>query len=134
MVDKVDKPSGVSVIQSLSIGQITPNATPQALYDFNLATSSLQWAGMPSPRAGRIKNLSVYVGTNLHTEDTAVTIYINGVASIVTITIPASTTGLFTDNTNQAAIALGDRISFVFTDASAGTGVMNMSIMSAEIE
>jgi len=63
-----------------------------------------------SPTAGTLSNMSVSVTPNSRTTNSTVYSHINGSDGNQTLTIPASTTGVFEDTTNSDNISVGDLI------------------------
>lgn len=67
-------------------------------------------ANVPMPFSGVIRNLRLYFHINTLNQDIEVEIFKNGSATGVKATITASTTGEFTDLSNEIEIAAGDLI------------------------
>lgn len=74
-----------------------------------------------TPVAGTISKLYVNVAANTSTTNTTLTAYVNSVATGVTVTITALTTGVFSDTVNTAAVSAGDLIQWVGSAATVGT-------------
>lgn len=55
-----------------------------------------------------LRNLTVLIATNSKGTNTVYTVRVNGAASALTVTIPASTTGVFQDTSNDVTITTGD--------------------------
>lgn len=68
-------------------------------------------AGTPIPIAGTLSRLYVNAAANTSTTSVAVTIYVNAVATGITITIPSLTTGVFSDLVHTQALNAGDILS-----------------------
>lgn len=82
-------------------------------------------------RAGVLRRLVVRAGSNTRASATTVTVRRNGVATGITLTIPAGSTATVSDLVNTQAVALGDRISVeVVTGAGGGT----ISQIAASVE
>jgi hypothetical protein len=64
------------------------------------------------PRSGTLQNLYVYSANNTSTTDVAVTVYVNSVATAITTTVTALTTGNFSDTTHTASVNAGDLVQF----------------------
>lgn len=77
--------------------------------------------------AGTIKNLAIRSYANSHTSDFTYTVRVNGVNSGLTVTVPASTLGLFEDTSNTVAVVAGDLVT-IETKAGASTGTLNSVI------
>jgi hypothetical protein len=71
--------------------------------------------------AGVLKNLQAYVSVNGRTSTTTIGSGVNGAAGNQSLSIPASSTGLFEDNTNTDSIASGDKVC-TYISTGAGTG------------
>lgn len=61
---------------------------------------------------GHVRDLNVRVRTNTSNASSVFTLYKNGVATALTVTIPAGTTGLFSDTTHQVTIAPTDQLHY----------------------
>lgn len=73
--------------------------------------------------AGTLKNLYLRIGTAQPASGNLIcTVLINGVASAITLTIPAGGAGAttYSDTTHTAAVSAGDRISFEFKNNATG--------------
>jgi len=95
---------------------------------FNATALSLTKASAqtPIPYAATMSNLYVYVTGNLSTGAVTVKVNVNGVNSALSVTIPALTTGTFTNTTNSISISQGDQVQFEVSTALVGivTGVI----------
>jgi hypothetical protein len=76
------------------------------------------------------KNLYAYVSANTKSGVTPITFRVNGV-SVITISVPASTTGLFEETATVANVVAGDDINYM-VDASGGTGTISVELVSIE--
>lgn len=72
------------------------------------------------PVNGTISLLNVRVGTNASTTNCSVTLYVNGIASALTTTLTALTTGTFSDAINSVAVVAGDRVAFFIQQSTVG--------------
>lgn len=74
--------------------------------------------------AGTFQEFSVYISGNARSTDTVYTLYKNGSPTAVTVTVPAGTTGLFTDSTHTETSADGDTF---YVEQLTGTGTGNIT-------
>lgn len=83
-------------------------------------------AQTPIPYDATVSSLYVYVTANLSTDPVTVEINVNGTNTGIIATIPALTTGTFTDLANSAAISAGDEVQFEVSTGVTGivTGVI----------
>lgn len=73
--------------------------------------------------AGVVSRLVVYVPTNTSSVDQTFTLWKNGVATDLFVTIPAGTTGQFSNNADEIAVEPGDRLHYrLVATAGGGTG------------
>ena len=72
------------------------------------------------PVAGTLSKLYVYVWSNGNTNSSTATIYKNNVATAITTTLTASTTGAFTDLTHSVSVSAGDQIYLAVSQAATG--------------
>lgn len=79
-----------------------------------------------------LRNLTIYVAANSKGTNTVYTVRVNGADSALTITVPASTTGVFQDTANDVAITTGDV--FCLRVATGGTGNHTLRTILLEIE
>ena len=112
--------SGI-VIHGLAFGpMITPGSPPFAPV-LSLSVAGPTVPAYRAPRAGTIQNFRVFVGTNgLTGANVVVTLYVNGVATPITATIPIGFTGGI-DSPATVAISSGDVIE-VKADRTGTTG------------
>lgn len=71
--------------------------------------------------AGTIRNLRVRVSSNTHTGSSTVRSRVNGSDANLSISIPASTTGSFTDTSNSDSVSSGDVVGVHIATASTGS-------------
>lgn len=73
--------------------------------------------------AGVVSRLSVFVPTNTSSVDQTMRLYKNGSATDLLVTIPAATTGVFSNNADEISVAPGDRLHYrMVATAGGGTG------------
>lgn len=106
----------------VSFGHSTQNATGSTSVSYTTfsgtwTTTEAQWQ-CPMRAAGTLSNAAVNVST-ASTSTATVRSRINGVNGTVSISVTASTTGIFEDNTHTDAFVPGDLISFSSTSHSA---------------
>lgn len=101
------------------IGTTSPSLSIAALagtcwLGINASALSLTKAAAqtPIPYAATVSSLYVYVTGNLSTNAVTVKINVNGTNSGIIATIPALTTGTFTDLTHSASVSAGDQLQF----------------------
>lgn len=75
----------------------------------------------PSPVSGTITAIYVNAIVNASTVATTFTVRVNGVSSTVVASVPALTTGVFSDTAHSVAISAGDLISFQASISATGT-------------
>ena len=80
-----------------------------------------------APAAGLLQNLYVNIATNTSTTNTRVTFNVNGVNTPLFVTIPALTTGVFSNTVDQVSFNQGDLIQFEAGPSVGGTTVGNIS-------
>lgn len=71
---------------------------------------------------GTAKRMAVDVPTNSSTVSVNVTLYKNGLATALSVTIPAGTTGSFTNDASEVALVAGDAMEWRWAATAAGTG------------
>lgn len=76
-------------------------------------------AGMPI--AGGIYRLRVYISSNSQNASTTFVVNKNGTNTAITVTVPASTSGGFDDNTNTGTYSAGDIVTIRRTITGSGT-------------
>jgi hypothetical protein len=73
--------------------------------------------------AGVMSRLAVYVPTNTATVDQTFTLWKSGSATALSVTIPANTTGVFTNNADEISLSPGDVLHYrLVATAGGGTG------------
>ncbi len=80
------------------------------------------------PRAATAKNLQIRIRANASNGATTFTLYKNGAATALTLTVGAGLTGTFADDTHTVALVKGDIITI--EGANAGTGNCELSGIS----
>jgi hypothetical protein len=88
----------------------------------------------PVSRASTSQFLRVYVTTNTVGAAVTATVYKNGAATGITVSITADTTGAFNDLVNTATWAAGDQIDLRLDVGGAGIGVVIEMTLSATLE
>lgn len=73
-----------------------------------------------STATGTFSKLTLYVDYNQSTTDTDFTLYVNGVSTALTLTIPAAQTGWFQTTTESATIATGDAVCYCLQGVESG--------------
>lgn len=105
------------------------------------STAGMRWISLysqgPSPTQsvaqsvipvnGTINNLYVNCTANTSTVDVTITVNKNSVNTAISVTVPAGTTGLFSDLVNTESFSAGDLIQFETSQST--TGVPSGSIM-----
>jgi hypothetical protein len=105
----------------------TAAVTYTAFYGYNTNQYAESGTQTVVSAAAIIKNLTVYIPAP-NSETAAITLSFrkNGVTTALSVTVPASTAGVFTDNVHSVAVAQGDYINLI---SSAGTnGSLNGSV------
>lgn len=69
---------------------------------------------------GLFKNLRCFVRTNTKASTSTITLRINSTNTSITVSIPAATTGTFTDLTNTEIFRVGDEVNYSFVPGGAG--------------
>ena len=87
----------------------------------------------PMSYSGAFGKYSVYVSANTCTQDSSITLYIAHTATTITITVPASTTGAFSDTAHTASVSAGDAVSHAVSPGN-GSGTGSITILSYCIE
>lgn len=80
------------------------------------------------PVSGTLSNLYIYVETNASTTTNTITVNKNSVNSTIVASIPALTTGNFSDTTHSLSVIAGDLIQFEGSEATTGNVVGVISI------
>lgn len=92
------------------------------------ATESLEYAYLRLTTA-TFSNLSAYIKTNTLSITGTIRFRVNGADGNQSLSITASTTGLFVDSTNQDSSGIGDTVNHKWT-AGAGTGSASVSFVT----
>lgn len=79
------------------------------------------------PSSGSISNMYVWVSANLSTSAITVTLNVNGSNSSLTVSVPALTTGTFSDTTHSVSVSAGDKIQWEISASL--IGIMTGSIV-----
>lgn len=119
----INDATGVSV-QFCIASDVNVSLTASTTYYMGLGglldnNTALQAAEVTIDVAGVSSGLSLHVATNARSSDTVFTLFKNGAAGNQTITVPAGSTGNFSDLVNTDSISAGDKIC---TRLVAGTG------------
>jgi hypothetical protein len=72
-----------------------------------------------------LRNWYIFVHTNARSTDSTFTLRKGGADTALTFTVPASTTGLFTDTTNSVSITSGDAVNIKIVTGT-GTGIISL--------
>jgi hypothetical protein len=88
----------------------------------SIASESADQVEQQAPVAGTLKNLFAIVTTNTGTSTTDIYVRDNSANSIITVQVPATTTGTFEDTTNTDAVAAGDTFNYFLDE----TGTTNL--------
>lgn len=91
------------------------------------AFASEATAEMIIPLNCNVNNLYCNVTSNANTVNGTVTVFKNGIATALVVTITALTTGVFSNLVNTIAFAAGDAISFELSQATTGSCIENIS-------
>lgn len=94
--------------QALTISQAT-TVYFNPVYPNNSDTTESNW-DFPIPKAGTLKNFYVRVKSNTANQACTLTIRKNGADTALTLTVPSSTSGTFSDTSNTVSVAAGDLI------------------------
>jgi hypothetical protein len=84
-----------------------------------------------STASGLFSKLTLHVIYNQSTTDTDFTLYVNGVATALTLTIPAAQTGWFQTTTESATIASGDSVCYCLQGVE--SGITDLDITSIQM-
>lgn len=120
--------SGVSILGITNQNQISPNQPLSstgsdaftAIFGFQRTDVTSPPNLSISPNSGTMSNMYVFISQNNSTTSVAVTIMINGSASSLTVTIPATTTGTFSDTTHAPTIVAGQSTQLRVQQATTG--------------
>lgn len=97
--------------------------TWSALFQSQVGSSLQASSNTVVPLSGTFSNLFVLVTANNAANINTLTVNKNNVNTSIQVTIPAGTTGVFSDTTHSVAFAQGDLIQFEASQSSAGTEV-----------
>jgi len=103
-----------------SILTVTAAATAFLLYSLNTATGSL--GEFPILRTGTMEKLTVNVRSNGILAATVITLQIGGVDTLLTVSVPASTTGIFTIE-SSVVVTAGDLVRLEVVGGAGGTNM-----------
>lgn len=110
--------------------QATQGGTRYMIPGVAMSPMPLTLLQMRAPRAGTLRNLFVIFGT-ADSQDVALTVLVNGVATTITTTLLAGATQ-GSDAANSAAVAQGDRIAIEQVRPAGGGAAMD-PILSLEL-
>lgn len=121
--------SGIIGFSSLQMN-LTSGLGYTSFWD-NTATASSSEPGteVPVPSNGTISRLYVDIFTNANTAAGTYTLYVNGAPTSLVATVPASTTGIFSDTTHSVNVSAGDEINIVASQATAGVTLGSLSAL-----
>lgn len=105
----------------------TGSITYTGLYS-NTDSTTIATVESVIPMNGTLSNMYVDVGANANTSSGTITLNINGVNTALQVTIPALTTGVFSDLINSVNVNAGDLIVFEKSQATVGTSIGTMNI------
>lgn len=117
-----DNPLAVGTLWKVPFGASTEEASGTGL-----STSA------PLSYAATLGKFSIYVSANTCSNSSTVTVYVNNSATSITITVPASTTGAFSDTSHTASVSAGDFISYA-TSPGTGSGTGSITVGSYALE
>lgn len=83
--------------------------------------------------AGTLKNLFLNISANTRTTTSTLNVRVAGADSGVTVSVTASSTGIFEDTTNSGTVAANDDCNFALTQG-AGGGTLTMQGLKVEFE
>ncbi len=101
----------ISSSASIFYSPLTQNTT-------NATESAVQQV---MPIAATIKNLYLNCNSNSNTGVFTVTLRVNGASSSLVVTVPASTTGVFSDTTHTVSVNAGDLVNLELSQATTGS-------------
>lgn len=97
------------------------------------ATMLIGAQGFPAPSGSHsLRNLRARCPSNALAAALTATVYVNGVASTLTVSITAASTATFTDSTHTVAVAAGDLIDLRLDSNAAGVATATI-VGSVEI-
>lgn len=82
-------------------------------------------------KAGSFKNVGVNVKSNLRTTATTFTVRINGADTLLSASVPGSTTGWIEDTTDNPTVAVGDDVNWKFVTGT-GTGALKFGLICVD--
>ncbi len=125
-------PSNISLVGTCAQGGLNDTAQAQymALYFDATSTTSTNVATI-MPVTAVFNRLYVNVTSNASTTNCTVTLNVNNVDTILTVTITALTTGTFADLTDAVTVNPGDLVCFNLNQASTGitTGIISCRLL-----
>jgi hypothetical protein len=129
--------SGMSILGITNQNQISPNQPLSntgsdaytAIFGFQRTDVSSANNLTICPVSGTLSNMYVYITQNNSTTNIAVTMMVNGSASAITVTVPATSTGLFSDTTHTAAITAGQSTQLKVQQATTGNIYGSVSLL-----
>jgi hypothetical protein len=124
-------PSASLLGTQMSLNGAFPYTSWSAPFTGNTLTNQ-NTAQYSMPVGGIINNAYVNVGVNNSTIDVTITLNKNGSNTPLVITIPALTTGTFSDLIHSVSVVTGDKIQFEYSTISAGIGLLLNGTVSAE--
>jgi len=102
---------------NISAGRQVPISTTYLHNAFSTRATEIEWQ-----TAGTFRRLKVFVSaSNTTVTPATVTARVNGIASALSVTIPAGTLGEFTDLTNEMTIVPGDALDYDLQRGGSGT-------------
>jgi hypothetical protein len=129
--------SGVSIIGFTSQNDISPNrylattTTDSYLAPFGFRNPGADSSGsniVICPLTGTFSNMYVYISQNLSTTDVTFNLITNGINSLIAVTVPAGTTGLFSDTTHSIGITAAQTVQMFCQQATTGNVYGSISI------
>lgn len=84
------------------------------------------------PIAGTFKHAAAYLTFNNRSGATTIGIAIAGVMSALAVSVPASTTGTFLDNSNSVAVVANDAVRWNYTAGTSGS--IELDLVSVDLE
>lgn len=104
------------------IGTAATAITTSIVYaaPFGPGSTTSTTSGLPSPITGIAEDMYINAYTNTSTAPVTYTLYVNSAPTALVVTVPASTTGVFSDITHTVAIAAGNLLMWQISQASGG--------------
>lgn len=118
---------------SYVLGTAIIDSVTNAIVEFNAPFERLAWNSSEAirrflmPVTAICNNFSVHISTNTKNGEVIYTVHIDLSASIMTVTVPSSTTGKFQDLVNSATVTNNDFIQFEGDSTASATGVSNVN-------